>query len=142
MHWRHRIAPGGFTVQRWALRLVLGSMLFYAGFFGVGMGLGVLIMGVAFWPVHAAVLVSGIGDLLLATSAAAWLRGRRGATKQRVLIGVALVLAAPLLLSLLIWMGLTPQRGPVWLLLQLALTALFARAAIRAWARRDLNTMA
>lgn len=142
VHWRHRIAPGGFTVQRWALRLVLGSMLFYAGFFGVGVGLGVLIMGVAFWPVHAAVLVSGIGDLLLATSAAAWLRGRRGATKQRVLIGVALVLAAPLLLSLLIWMGLTPQRGPVWLLLQLALTALFARAAIRAWARRDLNTMA
>jgi len=113
VHWRHRIAPGGFTVQRWAQRLVLGSMLFYAGFFGVGVGLVMLIKGWAFWPIHAAVLVSGIGDLLLATSAAAWLRGRRGTKKQRVLIGVALVLAAPLLLSLLIWLGLTPQRGPV-----------------------------
>lgn len=142
VHWRHRIAPGGFSVQRWAQRLVLGSMLFYVGFFSVGVGLGLLRNGWAFWPVQAAVLLSGIGDLLLATSAAAWLRGRRGTKKQRVLIGVALVLAAPTLLSLLIWTGLTPQRGPVWVLLQLALTAFFARAAIRAWALRDLNTMA
>lgn len=142
VHWRHRIAPGGLTVKRWAQRLMLGSMLFYVGFFSVGVGLGLLRNGWAFWPVQAAVLVSGIGDLLLVTSAAAWLRGRRGTTKQKLLIGVALVLAAPLLLSLLIWLGMTPQRGPVWLLLQLALTALFARAAIRAWARRDLNTMA
>lgn len=142
LHWRHRIAPGGFSVQRWARHLVLGSMLFYAGFFGVGVAFGVLSKGLAFWPVHAAGLVSGIGDLLLATSAAAWLRGRRGTTKQSLLIGGALVLAAPLLLSLLIGLGVTPQRGPVWLLLQLALTVPFTRAAIRAWARRDLNEMA
>lgn len=137
LHWRHRLAPGGLTAQRWARRLVLGSMLFFTAWFSLGLGMAMLTR-----PVYVGTWISAMGDVLLALSVAAWLRGRRGNTWHGVAIVLALGVVAALAVGMPAWLGLTPQRGTVWLSIQLGLTAYMTRAAIRAWAQQDLNAMA
>lgn len=142
LQWRHRLAPGGLTARRWALRLVLGSMLTFAGVLSVGLGFAALFNKLPFWPLDASAWLSAMGDVLLAMSFVAWRRGLRNTGRKVVLAAVVLGMAAPLLLAALTWLGLTPQRGPVWLLIQLALIVPLTWAAIRAWAQQDLNALA
>ncbi|MFG6416716.1 hypothetical protein ACG02S_22725 [Roseateles sp. DC23W] len=137
LHWRQRLAPGGMSAQRWALRLVFGSMLFIAAWLSLGLCMARLTQ-----PVHVGNWAAAMGDALLAVAVAAWLRGRRGNTWRGLGIVLALGVVAALAIAVTSWLGLTPQRGAVWLAIQLALTVPVARAAIRAWAQQDLNLMA
>ncbi|MDR7335023.1 hypothetical protein [Roseateles asaccharophilus] len=142
LHWRLRLAPGGLTARRWARHLVLGSMLAVAVLLSAGLGLAAMTNKLPFWPVDASAWLSAMGDLLLVVSLAAWRWGRHCRVRDALLGGAALALAAPATLVTLTWLGLTPERGPVWLLIQLSLTVCMTRAAIRAWAQQDLNAMA
>jgi len=137
LHWRHRLAPGSPTAARWARRLVFGSMLMYGGIFGLSLALTV-----AGEADSARIVASGLGDVLLASSFAAWQRGRRGAVKEGLWILAGLSLGGAGVLALLTGLGVTPQRGPVWLAVQLALIVPFTWAAVRAWSRQDLNAVA
>lgn len=147
LHWRRRLAPQSLSSQRWARSLVLGSMLAGAVLFSAGLGLSMLANGLASRPLHGDAWLPAMGDVLLATSFGAWLRGRyeRRAAGWMLMLGAGLAVAALLavlpLLTLPLF-GVPPQRGAVWLLLQLALVLPLTRAAIRAWSRRDLNLMA
>lgn len=140
LHWRRRLAPGAPPVKRWARSLVLGSMLSYAGVFGAALALSLLIE--RDFPTSASAWASGIGDMLLATSFAAWQRGRRDNPRESVLIVVSLGLGGAGVLAVLNGLGLPPQRGSVWQGIQLVLTASFTWAAIRAWSRQDINALA
>lgn len=142
LQWRHRLAPGALTAQRWARRLVLGSMLTFVAILSCGFGLASLVNKLPFWPVDASAWLSAIGDMLLVISFLVWQRGRRNTWKDGLLIVLAVSLISVALLAGLTWLGLTPQRGPVWLLIQLALVVPLLLAAIRAWAQQDLNAMA
>lgn len=141
VHWRQRLAPGGLTARRWACSLVIGSMSVYAALLSGWLLFVAQRNALPFWPVTASAWLSVMGDTLMLVSVVAWTRARH--THQRsLLIVLALCVAVPLMLALLTWLGLTPTRGPVWLLIQLTLTVPLARAAIRAWAQQDLNAMA
>lgn len=142
VHWRLRLAPGGLTARRWARRLVLVSLLTLAALFSVGLALAALTNKLPWWPVDATAWLSLMGDVGMVASLVAWQRGRRNRYGDALLGGAALALAALAVLVTLTWLGLTPERGPVWLLIQMALTVVLARAAIRAWAQQDLNAMA
>jgi len=147
LHWRRRLAPHGMQPQRWARRLVLGSMLAGTVVFSLGIALAMLMNGLSARPLYLSAWPSALGDVLLATAFGAWLRGRyeRQAATWMLMVGLglaaAVVVAALPLLTLPLF-GVLPQRGAVWLLLQLALVLPLTRAAIRAWSRRDLNLMA
>lgn len=142
LHWRRRLAPLSMTPQRWARSLVLGSMLGGALVFSLGIGVSVLMNRLTSRPLHADAWLPVMGDVLLATSLGAWLRGRheRESAVWMLLIGFGLMVMA--VLAVLPLLGVVPQRGAVWLLLQLALVLPLIRAAIRAWSRRDLNLLA
>lgn len=137
LHWRHRLAPGGLTAQRWGRQLVLGSLLFLLGALGLGLALGYVSR-----PFAPSVWASAMGDMLLAGSAAAWLLGRRGSRKDGLWIVLGLGLAGAAVIAVLLGLGCVPQRGALWLGLQLALSVPMALAAVRAWGRRDLNQLA
>jgi hypothetical protein len=137
LHWRHRLAPGGLTAQRWGRQLVLGSLLFLLTSLGLGLALGYVSR-----PFAPSVWASALGDMLLAASAAAWLLGRRGSRKDGLWIVLGLGLGGVAVIAVPLGLGLTPQRGAPWLALQLALTVPMTLAAVRAWGRRDLNQVA
>lgn len=143
LHWRRRLAPQGLTARRWAQRMVWGSLLAFA----LGLSLTVALatastawfMGRAFVP---SAVLSVFGEAWLASSLMLWVRGRhsREAAALSVLLGACLTWVSVLLA--LQWLGLPATRGPLWLGLELVLGAVLARAAVHAWARRDLNAMA
>lgn len=135
--WRHRLAPGGLTARRWAQRLVLGSLLFLVGTLGLGLGLAFVSR-----PFAPSVWASALGDLLLAASTAAWLRGRRRSRMDGLWAVLALGLGGVAAIAVPLWLGWVPERGAVWLMLQLSLSLPLAWAALRAWARQDLNSLA
>lgn len=142
LHWRRRLAPHSMTPKRWARSLVLGSMVVGGIVFSVGLGMGMLVNGLTARPLNADAWLPLMGDVLLATSFGAWLRGRyeRHSAAWMLLIGCGLLAAVAL--TVLSGLGVVPQRGSVWLLLQLALVLPLVRAAIRVWSQRDLNLMA
>jgi len=142
LHWRRRLAPRSLTAQRWARSLVLGSMLAGAVVFSVGVGLAMGVNALVSRPAHVDAWLPAMGDFLLAISFGAWLRGRYERGSVGWVLIIAFGLAAAAMLVVLPLLGVVPQRGAVWLLLQLALVLPLTRAAIRAWARRDLNLMA
>ncbi|MFG6487347.1 hypothetical protein ACG04R_11760 [Roseateles sp. BYS78W] len=142
LHWRRRLAPRSLTAQRWARSLVLGSMLAGAVVFSVGVGLAMGVNGLVSRSPHGDAWLPAMGDFLLAMSFGTWLRGRYERGGVGWVLIVAFGLAAAALLVGLPWLGVVPQRGAVWLLLQLALVLPLIRAAIQAWSRRDLNLMA
>ncbi|RZJ08716.1 MAG: hypothetical protein EOP39_13260 [Rubrivivax sp.] len=82
-----------------------------------------------------------MGDVLLASSVLQWLQGGRLKGWRAVAAMAVTPLLAALLMYILLWLGVTPQRGPVWLVLQLALVVPATIAAIRRWSDRDLNEM-
>ncbi|HEY0954961.1 MAG TPA: hypothetical protein VGE36_09410 [Roseateles sp.] len=135
--WRHRLAPGGLTARRWAQRLVLGSLLFLVGTLGLGLALAFVSR-----PFAPSVWASALGDLLLAASTAAWLRGRRKSKMEGLWAVLALGLGGAVAIAVPLWLGWVPERGVAWLLLQLSLSLPLAWAALRAWARQDLNALA
>lgn len=141
MHWRRRLAPGGLTPRRWARRLVLGSLLAYTVALSLGLGLSVLANQLASRPLHAGAWPLAIGDLWLASSFGAWLRARHEGGPAYALWMLGFGMAAFAVLALLPLLGVTPVRGGLWLLIELALSLWLTRAAIRAWAARDLNTL-
>lgn len=138
LHWRHRLAPRGMTARRWARRLVVGSLLTYAP-----AGLLMLYIWLRRDPgVDAGFWASVLGDLLLAGAVALWSRGCSDGLLDnlRRLLGAAL--AAVAVLCGLNALGITPQRGGVWLLVQAVLVAVMTGLALRAWAQRDINALA
>jgi hypothetical protein len=141
LHWRQRLAPGGAAAQRWACRLVLGSLLAYAGLVSVAMAMAAWTNRLPFWPVDASAWLSCMGDVLLVTSLVALRRGQGNTAKDSLLIVAGLALAASAALAGLAWLGVTPQRGAVWLLIQAALIVPMTCAAIRAWSRQDLHAI-
>lgn len=142
LHWRHRLAPGSLTPRRWARRLVWGSMLGYAAAISLGIALSVLANRLASRPLHADAWLLAMGDVLLASSFAVWQRGRYEGKATGFACVMGFGLAAFAVLAVLPLLGVTPQRGAVWLLAELALSVWLARSAIRAWAARDLNALA
>lgn len=143
LNWRRRLAPRGLTAERWAIRLVWGSMLS----FGLGFMLLIALSTLAnAWtsgrPFSVLPCLSALGDVVLASGLMAYVRGRDDSGAMGFLRLLAACLAAAAVLALLPWLGLTPQRGPLWLLIELALSAVLGRAAIRVWAKRDLNALA
>lgn len=142
LHWRRRLAPRDLLPLRWARSLVLGSLLAGAVLFSLGVGLAMLINSVASRPVHGDAWLPAMGDVLLATSFGAWIRGRHEGTGTGLLLMFGAFLVVSAALALLQLLGIAPQRGALWLLLQLALVLPLIRAAIRAWSRRDLNLLA
>jgi hypothetical protein len=146
LHWRLRLAPHGMSPQRWAVRKVLGSMAAVAALFTTALAL-VVLFGASGSPyVTAGNWLLLMGDVLLASSFVLWLGGLRGLrlTGWRAgLLVLLLVLAMPGLPALVLYgllaLGVTPQRGAVWLALQLALTVPLTLGAIRVWGHRDLN---
>lgn len=146
LHWRLRLAPRGMSPQRWAVRMVLGSMAAAGALITVALALVVLFRVSGSPYVTAGNWLLLIGDVLLASSFMLWLgslSSLRLTGWRAGLLGLMLVLAVPGLPALVLYglmgLGLTPQRGALWLALQLALTVPMALAAIRAWSRRDLN---
>lgn len=139
LHWRLRLAPGGMNAQRWATRMVLASMGAAVALFTVALALVVLFRASGSQYVSAGAWLSLMGDVLLGSSFLRWQLGRRSTVWARVLMMLAVPVLPALLLYGLLWLGLTPQRGAVWLALQLALTVPLTLAAIRVWGRRDLN---
>lgn len=138
LHWRRRLAPGGMTPQRWARRLVLASLGTMAALVTVGLALAALVQPSSRAHIDAGTWLSLLGDALLAGSFIYWLTGRPASPWSIVqALGGFAVLAG--VLYGLPWLGVTPQRGPAWLLVQLALIVPMTRAAIRVWARQDLN---
>ena len=143
LHWRRRLAPGGLTPKRWARRLVLGSLLCYAVLFTAGVALSVLSNTLASRPSHVQAWPSVMGDVLLAVSFGIWHRGRYEALPVVGLLwALGLALAVAGVLAVLPSLGFTPQRGLLWLGIQLVLVLPLTQAAIRAWTRRDPNAMA
>lgn len=146
LHWRLRLAPRGMSPQRWALRMVLGSMAAAVALFTGALAL-VVLLGASGSPyVTAGNWLLLMGDVLLASSlmfCLAGLRGLRLSGWRAGLLVLLFVLAIPGLPALVLYgllaVGVTPQRGAVWLALQLALTVPLTLAAIRVWGRRDLN---
>jgi len=143
LNWRRRLAPRGLTAERWATRLVWASMLSFSLGFTLLIALSTLANA---WtsgrPFSVLPCLSALGDVVLASGLMAYVRGRDDSGLMGFLRMLAACLAAVALLALLPWLGLTPQRGPLWLLIELALGAALGRAAIRVWAKRDLNTLA
>lgn len=139
LHWRLRLAPRGMSPQRWAVRMVLGSMGAAAALLTVALGLVVLFHASGSPYVNAGTWLSLMGDVLLASSLLHWLQGRRLRGWKAVLMMAVITGVPALLLYGLIWLGVTPQRGAVWLALQLTLALPLTLAAIRVWSRRDLN---
>jgi hypothetical protein len=143
LNWRRRLAPRGLTAQRWATRLVWGSMLS----FGLGFTLLIALstLGNA-WTSGRTFSVlpslSALGDVVLASGLMAYVRGRDDSSVMGFLRLLAVCLGAVALLAVLPWLGLTPQRGPLWLSIELALGMGLGRAAVRVWAKRDLNALA
>ncbi|MBI3348443.1 MAG: hypothetical protein HY020_14705 [Burkholderiales bacterium] len=139
LHWRLRLAPRRMSPQRWAVRMVLGSMAAAVVLFTVALALVALFHRDGSQHINAGTWLSVTGDVLLASSFLHWQRGRR----CPAWLGLAIILGTPALMAALlyglVWLGFAPQRGPVWLALQLALTVPLTLAAIRAWSRRDLN---
>jgi hypothetical protein len=139
LHWRLRLAPRGMSPQRWAVRMVLGSMAAAVALFTVALVLVVLFRASGRQYVNAGTWLSLMGDALLGSSFLLWLMGRRFPVWKRTLTLLAVPALPALLLYGLLWLGVTPQRGAVWLALQLALIVPLTLAAIRVWSRRDLN---
>jgi hypothetical protein len=139
LHWRLRLAPGGMSPQRWARRMVLGSMAAAAALVTVALALVVLFRASGSAYVSAGAWLSLMGDVLLGSSFLRWQLGRRSTVWTRVLAVLAVPVLPALLLYGLLWLGITPQRGALWLALQLALTVPMTLAAIRVWSRHDLN---
>jgi len=142
LHWRRRLAPHGIVAPRWASRMVWGSMLA----FGLGIGLLVsLSMLVSAWTAGRAMPLSAclsfLGDALLASALMVWVRGRSRSHAWEFVTLLAVCLAAMVLLLTLSALGLTLHRGALWLVLELALSVALASAAVRVWAKRDLNAM-
>ncbi|MFG6416717.1 hypothetical protein ACG02S_22730 [Roseateles sp. DC23W] len=138
LHWRHRLAPRGLTTRRWVRQLVWGSLLTYAP-----AGLLMLTIWLRRDPaVDAGFWASVLGDLMLTSSVALWSRGCSDGLLDnlRRLLGAAL--AAVAMLCGLNALGLTPQRGAVWLMVQAGLVGVMTILALRAWARRDINALA
>lgn len=139
LHWRLRLAPGGMSPQRWARRMVLGSMAAAAALVTVALGLVVLFRASGSADLSAGTWLSLMGDVLLGSSFLRWQLGRRGTVWARCLVVLAVPVLPALLLYGLLWLGVTPQRGALWLGLQLVLTVPMTLAAIRVWSRHDLN---
>ncbi|MFN3305227.1 MAG: hypothetical protein ACK44A_16135 [Roseateles sp.] len=128
--------------QRWARRMVLGSMAAAAALVTVALALVVLFRAGGSAYVSVGAWLSLMGDVLLGSAFLRWQLGRRSTVWSRVLavLAVPVLPALPaLLLYGLLWLGITPQRGALWLALQLALTVPMTAAAIRVWSRHDLN---
>lgn len=142
LHWRLRLAPGGMSPQRWARRMVLGSMAATLVLFTVALALVVLFRASGSAHLSAGTWLSLMGDALLGSSFLRWQLGRRSTVWARSLAVLAVPVLPALLLYGLLWLGVTPQRGALWLALQLALTVPMTLAAVRAWGRRDLNQVA
>ncbi|HEY9109496.1 MAG TPA: hypothetical protein VIN58_22700 [Roseateles sp.] len=143
LNWRRRLAPRGLTAERWATQLVLGSML------TVSLSLTLLIALSALanaWttgqPFSVLPCLSALGDVVLASAWMAYVRGRDDSSMIGFVRLLAACLAAVALLAVLPWLGVIPRRGPLWLGVELALGVVLGRAAIRVWAKRDLNALA
>jgi hypothetical protein len=128
--------------QRWALRMVLGSMSAAAALFSVALVLVVLLRASSSQDVNVGTWLSLMGDVLLVFSLLHWLQGRRLRGWKAVLVLTAIAAVPALLLYGLVWPGATPQRGALWLALKSALAAVLRIAAMRVWSRQDLNKVA
>lgn len=143
LNWRRRLAPRGLTAQRWARRMVWGSMLAFGLGFTLLIGLSSLAYSLtAGQPFSVLRCLPVLGDALLASALMAYVRGRDDSGVMGFLRMFASCLAAAAVLAVLPLLGITPQRGLLWLLIELALSIGLGRAAIRVWAKRDLNALA
>jgi hypothetical protein len=143
LNWRRRLAPRGLTAQRWARRMVLGSMLAFGLGFTLLIGLSSLTYSLTSdQPFSSLRCLSVLGDALLASALMAYVRGRDDTAVMGFLRMFAAGLAAAAVLAALPLLGVLPQRGALWLLIELALSVMLSRAAIRVWAKRDLNLLA
>lgn len=143
LNWRRRLAPGGLTAERWATRMVWGSMLIFCLGFTLTIALSALSLTLTTghsFSLHRCLTV--LGDALLASALMAYVRGREDRGAMEFLRLLAACLAAAAVLAVLPLLGATPRRGPLWLLIELALSLVLGRAAIRVWAKRDLNALA
>lgn len=138
LHWRRRLAPRGMTPQRWARRLVLCSLGVVLLQVTLALALAALLQPDSRAHIDAGTWLSLAGDALLAGSFVYWLMGRPASPWVFAHAVGGFVLLAGMLYGLS-WLGVTPQRGALWLLLQCAVVLPMTRAAIRAWARTDLN---
>lgn len=142
LHWRRRLAPGGLQPRGWAWRMLAGSLAMGVAWLTLLVALAVVLRSteargpmLSTWPV-------ALGDLALCYAAAAWARGWRN-HQVALLVALPLMFAAVLAVAATGWaLGSPLVRGGGWLLTELLLAALLGVAAVRRWARRDLNALA
>lgn len=139
VHWRRRLAPGGLTPQQWARRMLLRSLA--GGVLALTVVVGVAVFSTPA-PGRLALLgtwATVLGDLCLAYTLAAWMRGRRN-DLVGLLLAAALMFGVVLTLSAAAaGMGLPLVRGAGWLAVELALAAALGWAAVRRWADRNMG---
>ena len=87
------------------------------------------------WP-------SVIGDAVFVSTFVAWMRGLCNRHVWTVFCALALGSVVVAVAALLETRGLPLVRGGAWLALELGLSVPMAWAAVRAWSRQDVNTMA
>lgn len=142
LHWRRRLAPGGLQPRGWALRMLAGSLMTGAGWLTL-----LVAIAVAFSPPEERGRMLGTlpvvwGDLALCYAAAAWVRGWRN-RQVSLFVAMLLMFLSVLAVSSALWaLGMPLVRGGGWLVVELLLAALLGVAAVRRWARRDLNALA
>lgn len=142
LHWRLRLAPGGLSAGGWAGRLVAGSLLSAAGWVSIALLLSMSISSPSVRAMQLAAWGPALADVLLAMAWTLWMRGLRNSGLRLVAAGFGLAVVVIALAAAAAALGQPLQRGPALLVAELTLTAGFAVAAQRAWARQDLNRLA
>lgn len=142
LHWRHRLAPGARDARKWGLRMLAGSLLG-----GMAWLVAVVAVVVALGPAEqrAALLSTGpvaLGDLALSYSLAAWARGYRNKVFMTLMTAATVFMVSLAVTSGLAALGSPLVRGAAWLAVELTLAGALFIAALRRWAKHDLNALA